>query len=280
MAERRTSIERILVALDASPASLSALQTAVELAARLRAQLIGLFVEDINLLRVAQLPFTREVSVISPTFRRLESRELERQLRVQADQVRRTLTRMAAARNVDWDFRVVRGAVGNEVMAAGSEADLVILGKIGRSFSTTRRMGSTVRMMVTQRRGLTLILQPGSRLTVPVVVLYDGSESGRAALETGGQLVKSEDGKLTVFVVARSKEEARGLQVDTLERLDSLDLGADFRLLVRPTSAGILQLIGRETSGPVVIPCGLERLEGERLCALVDEMVNPVLLVR
>ncbi|HHP7234546.1 MAG TPA: universal stress protein, partial [Desulfobacterales bacterium] len=84
MAERKTSIERILVALDASPASVSALQTAVELAARLGARLVGLFVEDMNLLRVTQLPFAREISLFSPWFRRLESGELERQLRVQA----------------------------------------------------------------------------------------------------------------------------------------------------------------------------------------------------
>jgi len=280
MAERKKSIERILVALDASPASQSALQTAVELAARFRAQLIGLFVEDINLLRVAQLPFAQEVSLFSPTYRRLESRDLERQLKVQAEQMRRSMARLAAAHNVAWDFRVTRGAVTTEVMTAGSEADLVILGKIGRSFSAARRMGSTVRMVVLQRRGLTLVLQPGSRLTVPVAAFYDGSESGRTALDTAGQLVKVQDGKLTVLVLAESKEEARRLQVEALDRLQRLDLGADFRLLVRPSIGGLLQMLHRETTGPVVIPCGLERLEGERLCALVDDMTNPVLLVR
>lgn len=280
MAERKTSIERILVALDASPASLSALQSAVELAARLEAQLVGLFVEDINLLRVAQLPFAREVSLFSPRFRRLESLELERQLKVQAERMRRALAQMAAAHDVDWDFRVTRGSVSMEVMTAGAEADLVILGKIGRSFSAARRMGSTVRRMVLQRPGLTLILQSGGRLTVPVAVLYDGSESGEAALEAAGHLVKAKDGKLTILVLAGSKDEARALQMDTLERLQQLGLGADFRLLVQPTTRGLLQLVQRETVGPVVIPCGLEHLQGEQLCALIDEVPNPVLLVR
>lgn len=280
MAERKTSIERILVALDTSPASLSALQTAVELAARFQARLVGLFVEDINLLRVAQLPFAREVSLFSPGFRRLESRELERQLKVQAEQMRRAMARMAAAHHIDWDFRVTRGSVTMEVMTAGSEADLVILGKIGRSFSAAQHMGSTVRMMVLQRQGLTLILQPGGRLTVPVVVFYDGSESGRTALETAGQLVKAEDGNLTVLVLADSKQEARALQVEALDRLQQFGLGADFRLLVQPTTAGILKLVQQETIGPLVIPCGLERLEGEQLCALIEEVSNPVLLVR
>jgi nucleotide-binding universal stress UspA family protein len=280
MAERKTSIQRILVALDASPASVSALQTAVELAARLEARLVGLFVEDINLLRVAQLPFAREVSLFSPRFRRLESRELERQLRVQAERMRQAMAQLAADSNIDWDFRVTRGSVPGEVMTAGAEADLVILGKVGRSLSAARRMGSTVRMLVMQRSGLTLILQPGGRLTVPVVALYDGSESGESALEAAGQLVKAEDGKLTILILAESKEEARTLQMNTLKRLQQLGLGADFRLLIKPTTGGLLQLVQRETTGPVVIPCGLERLQGERLCALIDEVPNPVLLVR
>ncbi|HHP7236739.1 MAG TPA: hypothetical protein ACFCUC_19065, partial [Desulfobacterales bacterium] len=202
------------------------------------------------------------------------------QLRVQAEQMRQAMARLAAARNIDWDFRVTRGSVAGEVMTAGAEADLVILGKVGRSFSAARRMGSTVRMMVMQRQGLTLILQAGGRLTVPVLVFYDGSESGESALEAAGQLVKAEDGKLTILVLAESKEEARTLQMDTLERLQQLGLGADFRLLVKPTAGGLLQLVQRETTGPVVIPCGLERLQDEWICALIDEVPNPVLLVR
>ncbi|MBK7177644.1 MAG: universal stress protein [Chloroflexi bacterium] len=54
-------IQRILVALDASPHSLAALEAAIDLAERLDAELQGLFVEDINLLRLAQLPFAREL---------------------------------------------------------------------------------------------------------------------------------------------------------------------------------------------------------------------------
>ena len=48
-------IRRILVALDSSPASLSAMEQAIELAAGFEAEVIGLFVEDINLVRLAEL---------------------------------------------------------------------------------------------------------------------------------------------------------------------------------------------------------------------------------
>ncbi|MGB7837261.1 MAG: universal stress protein, partial [Terrimicrobiaceae bacterium] len=56
------NIRRILVALDASAHSRAALEAACELALGLDAELSGLFVEDINLLRLAQLPFASEIS--------------------------------------------------------------------------------------------------------------------------------------------------------------------------------------------------------------------------
>ena len=49
--EHALIIRRILVALDTSKHSLAALEAADELAAWLKAELFGLFVEDINLLR-------------------------------------------------------------------------------------------------------------------------------------------------------------------------------------------------------------------------------------
>ena len=280
MTKDQLSIRRILVALDASPASLSALQNAVELAARLGAELIGLFVEDINLLRAAQLPLAREVSFFSTTLRRLESVDLERQLRAQAQQVRRILARTARDRGVEWHFRITRGAVAGEVLAAGAGADLMVLGKIGRSLPGFRRTGSTVRMMITQRPGLTLIWQAGVRLTLPVLVVYDGSQRARKGLRAGGHLIRARNGRLAVFVVAEDEAGARELQLEAEQRLQDQGLGADFRLLVRPGLNGLARMIAMESRGPVVLPCEKEPLEGEQLCALVDQLANPVLLVR
>ncbi len=63
---KQTAIQRILLALDASPQSVAALDTATELAGRLGAELTGLFVEDTDLLRMAALPFAAEIGRLSP----------------------------------------------------------------------------------------------------------------------------------------------------------------------------------------------------------------------
>ena len=75
-AKPESSSRRILVVLDASPFGLEALEAAAGLAARLRAELQGLFVEDVDLLRLAGLPFARELAY-SSSQRRLDVATME-----------------------------------------------------------------------------------------------------------------------------------------------------------------------------------------------------------
>jgi len=39
-------------------------------------------------------------------------------------------------------------------------------------------------------------------------------------------------------------------------------------------------MIRMESTGPVVLPCEISPFEDEQLCSLMDELANPVLLVR
>src|SRR5512146_300494 len=87
--EEEGAIRKILIAIDASPHSLAALQAAAEFAARVNAELSGLFVEDINLLRMAELSFVREVSHYSATVTQISREGLEQQLRAQETYARR-----------------------------------------------------------------------------------------------------------------------------------------------------------------------------------------------
>lgn len=71
-------VRRILVAPETSTQSLAALKTAVTLAAELGADLEGLFVEDVNLVRVASLPIARRILYPSGDEEPLDSSLMER----------------------------------------------------------------------------------------------------------------------------------------------------------------------------------------------------------
>lgn len=119
-------IRRIIVGLEPATRNRAALEAAARLAGRLEAELVGLFVENINLLHFAGLPFAREVGFASATKRDLDIEGMERSLRAQAHETRQSLAAVAARVPVRWSFRVARGSMAAELLAAAVEADLVI----------------------------------------------------------------------------------------------------------------------------------------------------------
>jgi hypothetical protein len=116
----------IRVALDSS-SSLGLVQAAVRLAAEMGAELEAILIEDINLIRLADLPFARQISHHSSGEERIGGARIERELRIQARKIERLLVETAAHARVSCTFRIVRGAVDDEIRAVAAEADLLAL---------------------------------------------------------------------------------------------------------------------------------------------------------
>jgi len=276
--ERELIIRRILVALDASPHSLSALEAAAELAASFRAELLGLFVEDINLLRSAQLPFAREVGLFSGTLRQLDSQRVARQLRARAGQARQALATAAERAQVQWSFRTTSGQIVSELLSAATDVDLVILGKAG--WSGQRRLGSHARAVVSRVGGPALILQHGVQLGVPVLVLYDGSIITQRALAAAVRLVQERGGHLVLLLLAGSRDAAQSLQADVARWLGERGVEAHYHWLSRADVAGLCHAVHAEGGGVLVLHRDTPSLGGETLTALLSEATCPVLVVR
>ena len=272
------TIRRILVALDASRHSLAALEAAVELAASLEAELQGLFVEDINLLRLAGLPVAREVLYPFVAATRLDRARMERELRAQATQARRALAAACEQRQIKWSFRVVRGEVAPEVLAAALEADLLSLGKASRPLTGRVRLGSTARAAAAQAPRSVLLLQRGVGIGPPVVVTYDGSSTARQALMMATRLAQKEGCYLTVLILADTPDVARRLHAQAADFLRGHRLVIRYRRLVDAGVATLAHEVRTEGSGVLVLSGTI--LSSEALQVLLDEVDCPVLLVR
>jgi nucleotide-binding universal stress UspA family protein len=275
---REEAIRRILVALDASAHSLAALQAAADLAERLDAELQGLFVEDIHLLRLSEHPLAREVTFFSAQPRLFDRQNAELQLRTQAREARRALERLAVRGGLRWSFRVSQGSIPDEILVAAGEADLVILGKAG--WSGRRRLGSTARAIVYQASCPALFLQKGASLSLPVVAVYDGTDQARRAVAFGATMLRERAGYLTVIILASGAETARERQEEIVRWLREWGLNARFRWLIRPNTSGLQSIFQAEACGLLLLPGECDFLRGEALADFLMEIECPVMLVR
>jgi len=247
------AIRRILVALDASPYSLAALEMAANLAATMEAELAGLFVEDVDLLRMADAPSAREIAFhgeAAPTSRTI----MERKLRAQSEQIRSVLAEAAGRARVRWSFQTVRGEVASTLLAAASHHDIVAMGRLGWSFGRRPRIGSTALELAASRIPLLLISQRAALQNLRLLVYYDGSAAARNALLVASRVAKSGAKAITVLVATldfenRVSEIRRLLHGQGLEvRLEPIDLDEEMSLsrAVKEEGAVLLVLAGRQ----------------------------------
>jgi nucleotide-binding universal stress UspA family protein len=279
------TIRRILVALDNSSDSLAALEAAVRLAASVQAEVVGLFVEDANLLRLAGLPFTREARF--PSAGALDHSGMEQQLRLLAWQARRTLREAAEAHKVGWSFRVVRGQVTPEVLAAALDADLLTLGKASRPLTRRSRLGSTARAAATEAAGSVLLVESNSADHRPVVVLYDDTAAGKQALVAAAYLALAIQVSLVVLIPAvalddhaqQLAEEARASlegQPDDLLK----GLATEYRRIAHADVARLVEAVRLEGGGALVLAGRGPLLRANAVQALLDELDCLLMLIR
>ncbi len=268
---------RILVLLDASPESLAAAEATVELAAALGAELVGLFVEETELLALAGQPLTRAVDPFTATLQPLETPVLERRLRVQAARARERLARLAGGRGVGWSFRVERGDVLQRVEVARAGVDFVSVARVGWSRGL-RRLGGTARAVLTSGSGSVLLHGRPAAGKGPVVTCVDGSERSLVALALAAEIAERRGALLEVAIVGEGEEELRRLGDSVRAALAARDRGPRYALrsasreaLLDALRAGGCALLVVGADGPV---------SSQEIEAWVDAIEAPLLLVR
>jgi len=124
------AIDRVVVTIDASSESHPAIDTAVRLAARAKAPIHGIFVEDEDLLHLADLPFARQITHGGES-RPLTREAVELHLRAAAERACRELFAAAEAFGVKGSFEILRAPSANALGAIG-ERDFAVAGALTR----------------------------------------------------------------------------------------------------------------------------------------------------
>lgn len=273
-------VRRILVALDASTQSLAALKAAVTLAEELGADLEGLFVEDINLMRVAMLPVARQVLYPSGTEESLDSSRVERELKILARQAQKSLSTLAERSGIKWSFRVVRGQVTVEILAAASESDLLTVGRSGWSLTRKVQLGSTAQDAAANAPKAVLLVKRPLAIKRPVMVVFDASPLAEQTLKAAVGLTCAFGSHLTVFLVTYSAQEAKKLERQATRFIQPQTIHAKFQQLYTIETVYLADAIESEAGGLLVLGRQYARLPESEVQRLICLVSNPVLLVR
>ena len=252
------AVKRILVALDPSRRGQSALQAAAHLAAGTGAELAGLFVEDINLLRLAGLPFARELGMLAGS-RALGLPDVERALRVEATRAQRMLADAARELQANWTFRIARGQMVVEVLA--DAADLLVMAKSERlvRFASSR---------------------PQRRPATPVFVLFDPGVVGYRILAAGLKLAQSLGVGLAVLIAARTPPEFEQRREAALAWLGGKAVAAHTLWLAAPEPGELGALVRSGRGAALVLHETSLPAARAALDALLEAVECPLIVVR
>lgn len=280
--DKTNRIDRILIALDASPHSRAALNAAVRLAMVLDADVQGLFIEEQSVIRAAQMPFAHEVRAFSTGPRRLTGRRVERQLRDRAEHAKHLMERWAEEADLDHGFEVVRGEVVPEVLDAAGEADLLAFGKAGSS-SSRRRLGPKARALLDQSPTPVLVLREHLRYFQPVLTYFDGSDEAARALRLAARLAeRSEASTLKVLLPCTNAARYAALRRQVRSAHGNRVQGLYARAVSRPAPAELAAVAREECNGLTILPDVLQAAAPDEVDAqsFLYELDRPVVLIR
>lgn len=273
-------VRRIVVAIESSSDASAALEEAAGLAARLHADLEGVYVEDINLVRLAGLPVGREIHFLTGKGRDFTADALEAETRAQEFAARRAVAAAAARARVTYAFRTARGQVDAEVISAAGRGDLLILGTGERSPWGGVRLGRAARAAAERAPRSVLISRSGARAAGVPLVCYDGSAGSRRALEAGLRIFGAHEGRLAVLILAGHAPDAESLRREVEERLAPLGVGSRFLYGSRPLAREVCALAGDSGAGVLVMAADCPALDQPHREEVLESVACPVLIVR
>jgi nucleotide-binding universal stress UspA family protein len=274
------TVRRILVAADSSAQGRAALQAAADLGTWLHADIEGLFVEDINLVNLADLSVGRELGLITGTARPFDRGSVEARMQAEAAQARRALAALAKRARVQSSFRVVRGRVESEVITASVEGDLLVLGVFSGSVGPRPRPGPMALAAARAAPRSVLLLRPGARVTGKALVAYDGSKGAGLALQAGARLAGKAAGRLTVLLIAEDSAGADALQARITADPLVESLGPRFLRAPKLDLDTMIRMADDVGAGILVLSADNSVLSGDGYGRLLEQIGCPVLFVR
>jgi hypothetical protein len=223
------------------------------------AEILGLYIEDSELLSLAEIPVVREYCRLTQAERRLQAVELERQFRAQARIAERALAEAASPRGYPWSFRSLRGDPVVLLREMLAEVDLMLLGATAGTAPVAGRRA----------------IAPARR---PVMAVFNQTEPAARALGVAMKMADAGGTGLVVVLAATRPDELPALR----ERAARLvgERSVDYLEIISHSSTELLNRLRRQVAGQLVIGIPDDQPDDETIALLRRRSTCPAILVR
>lgn len=246
---------RVVMTLDSAKFDSGDLARLSHLAQQLDADFEAVFVEDLDVLRAANLPFLREYRFASMQLETMTQQGLEQEFRAVARRAEQALAQHAALRQVRWRFRVWRGSLEQELLGA-LQADVLALPSPGMS-------------------GRSAGVPPHD---APIAVVYAADEGDERTLITASTLAAAQT-PLTVVLVTDGRDVGE-LRRQAEAVVASAPPVMRFATLTEATPAAVAATLRSTGSRALVLTRGSRLLQPGSLRDLMEALGRPLLLIR
>jgi nucleotide-binding universal stress UspA family protein len=272
-------VEKILVSLDSSTHSFSALKAAIQLAHHYDATIRGVYIQDSKLLNLAEMSWIQEVGGYTATTRNISSEGITRGMIVQSRWVIQKFNKMINQTGLTGEFVILRGNVSETINKEAENCDLLIAGKSGTNPLGRPRLGSTTRALIKRKKRSLLLVEEGNRVGYPIFVLFENSPPGWIALETARDLL---DSGQSLNIILRSDNNEKFSK--HMEKIRNWAKETQVNIIFQPVKKDsfdrFLQKINHLKTGLLVMPHTRKKTGEIFIKKCLDSLRLPVFLIR
>ncbi|MBN1383174.1 MAG: universal stress protein, partial [Deltaproteobacteria bacterium] len=242
-------IKNILLPMDGSDFSKTAIDYGIYIAKKFNAHLTGLHVMDVRLMQVSTLNDVSETGVQSINNPLLPT--IEQGLNEKADSILEDFQDICRAAHIQVRVQKSLGIVSDTVIEEGGQADCILLAQRGEHFriGSGGILGSTVESVVRKANKPVLVTPSGFQEIESMGLAYDGSPPAEKALKLAVEISEQAAWPLSIIIITNDQHLSADLTarveayITAFEKEDERKIDSDVIILSGKEDREILRFI-------------------------------------
>lgn len=249
----KETFREILVAVDNSSYSQSALEIGVDFARRFDAHLKALFVEDIRLIKASKLRTLTEVNAVTGEIRQIKEEHISVQLKGISNRLKRLMEYVGHQTGITYSFKSVRGSIGETLRehAQSEGIDLVALGRLSGRIARCGEIGNTAAYLLDHVDKPILLLNEQAYIGTPTVVVFDEKTPTAPLMDLTEKIISGFNNQMYLVDTSQNRDHTQKL-TPLLKKLTRFRIPHELLTFDREDEHMFAMLIERREAGMVL----------------------------